>query len=390
MAHETVRDEAVGIAISVGIGVLFSSLFALGHREHAPRILLAGAITGLLIYIWLAALQRLFSARINRFAQPWRVIGHAALYMTGGVLGWLSGMVLSVNVLGIGVSIQGMPTRFGLVFLGLTALVTVIVGLSIYGYEQLQERLRTTIEQLKEAEWAEKEIALARTIQTRLLPPTLVESERFTIASRNLPAQLVAGDFYDIVRLEDGSIVLVVADVAGKGLGASLIMASVKAVLPFVAHEDARTAMSMINRKLMQELAPREFVALAFARLYPDRRVELLNAGCPEPYVVRKSGVEALVNRGERLPLGLRADAAYEPLSLQLAPGERLVLLSDGIPEAPVQGEPIGYERIAAILESMNGTPVGEAWLDMFLDRVRGVVDEGLSDDWTAVVVDVR
>jgi serine phosphatase RsbU (regulator of sigma subunit) len=92
--------------------------------------------------------------------------------------------------------------------------------------------------------------------------------------------------------------------------------------------------------------------------------------------------VRVLSATGERLPLGLKADAAYEPLTTRLETGERLLFLSDGIPEAPVKGEPLGYERV----ETMLGT--GTFSLDGFLDRVREVVDEGLSDDWTAVVVE--
>ena len=90
----------------------------------------------------------------------------------------------------------------------------------------------------------------------------------------------MAGDFYDIVRLDDGTIVIVVADVAGKGVGASLIMASVKAVLPFVAREGAQRAMSMLNAKLVNELGKREFVALAYARFNPAGR---LASSCSTP-----------------------------------------------------------------------------------------------------------
>jgi serine phosphatase RsbU (regulator of sigma subunit) len=166
-------------------------------------------------------------------------------------------------------------------------------------------------------------------------------------------------------------------------------MASVKAVLPFVAREGAPRAMSMLNEKLLGELSKREFVALAYARFDPaDGSLELLNAGFPDPYLVSPNGVRSLTATGERLPLGLRRDAVYEPLRTTLGAGERVVFLSDGIPEAPVQGEPLGYDRVAAILGGTSRETHGEAWLDAFLAGVRAAVDAGLDDDWTAVVLE--
>src|SRR5204862_108249 len=85
----------------------------------------------------------------------------------------------------------------------------------------------------------ERELEMARSIQARLLPPPTMSGEGFSLEARNMAAHYVAGDFYDFIRLDDGSIVIVVADVAGKGMGASLTMASVKAVLPFVARGGA-------------------------------------------------------------------------------------------------------------------------------------------------------
>ena len=130
-----------------------------------------------------------------------------------------------------------------------TVAVTVLVALLAQGYHQLRERLSESIEKLKESEFAEKELELARSIQSRLLPPPLVEGEGFAVTARNLPARVVAGDFYDVLRHEDGSIGIVVADVSGKGIGASLIMASVKAVFPFVANGSVDGSISTDDRQ---------------------------------------------------------------------------------------------------------------------------------------------
>jgi serine phosphatase RsbU (regulator of sigma subunit) len=384
-----VRPFSRAFPVGVTIGILFASFYAVARPDHAWPILAGGAVTGAFISIAIHLLERLFNRRIDRLAERGRMFAKGMLYLVGSLSGWLVGMLLSSHLFGFGISLESL-VRGNLVFMmGATGTVAVVVGLSFYAYELLQRRLAATIEQLKEKEWAEKELVLARSIQSRLLPPAFIEGDGFTISARNLPAEFVAGDFYDVVRLDDGTIVIVVADVAGKGVGASLIMASVKAVLPFVAREGAQRAMQMLNAKLVGELGRREFVALVYVRFQPvDGSLELLNAGFPEPYVVARDGVRALATTGERLPLGLRADVTYEPLHATLGEGERLVFVSDGIPEAPVRGEPLGYERVAALLAEVDEHARGEAWLVRFLENVRANVDDGLSDDWTAVVVE--
>lgn len=384
-----VRPFSRAVPVGIGLGVLFASFYAVAQPDRIVEILGAGAVTGAFISIAIQILERLFGRTIDRLSMRPRVVAKAVLYLIGSVTGWVAGMLLSSRLFGFGISIESLMRGNFVFTMGVTGTVAVVVGLSFYAFEVLQHRLATTIEQLKEREWAEKELALARSIQSRLLPPAFIEGDGFTISARNIPASFVAGDFYDVVRLDDGTIVIAVADVAGKGVGASLIMASVKAVLPFVAREGAQRAMSMLNAKLVTELGRREFVALAYARYQPvDGSLELLNAGFPDPYIVSATGVRSLAATGERLPLGVRRDVMYEPLRATLEPGERLVFVSDGIPEAPLDGEPLGYERLASILGAMNGSVRGEAWLERFLGEVRSAVDEGIADDWTAVVLD--
>jgi hypothetical protein len=383
------RPFSRALPVGIGLGVFFASFYVMAQPDRAWPIIGSGAITGAFISIAIHLIDRLVAERIERLPQSRRMIARGGLYLIGSIFGWLAGMLLSSRFFGFGISLGMLLHSHFVLTMGVTGTVAVVVGLAFYSFELLQQRLAKTIEQLKEHEWAEKELELARSIQSRLLPPAFIEGNGFVIAARNLPARYVAGDFYDVVRLDDGSIVIVVADVAGKGVGASLIMASVKAVLPFVARESAQRAMSMLNEKLVGELGKREFVALAYARFDPaDGSLELLNAGFPDPYLVSSNGVRSLAATGERLPLGLRRDAVYEPLRTMLGAGERVVFLSDGIPEAPVQGEPLGYDRVAAILGGTSQETRGEAWLDAFLDRVRAAVDAGLDDDWTAVVLE--
>jgi serine phosphatase RsbU (regulator of sigma subunit) len=259
--------------------------------------------------------------------------------------------------------------------------------------DMAQQRL---LETLREQEFSLKELELARDIQCRLLPPSLVQGKGFAIASRNEPARFVAGDFYDVIRHDDGSVGVVVADVAGKGIGPSLIMASVKAVMPFVAAEHSvEDTLGELNQRLISELRRREFVALAYARFEPATgRLRLANAGMPDPYLLRPGQApEEIVAPGERLPLGMRPDIRYQAVETRLLPGERLLLLSDGMPEARMQdGDPLGYERFAEILAE-TAPEAGQdlsTWLDHLLTQVLAATRKEVEDDWTALAIESR
>lgn len=256
-----------------------------------------------------------------------------------------------------------------------------------------QQRL---LETLREQEFSLKELELARDIQCRLLPPPEVAGSGWRVVARNEPARFVAGDFYDVLRPGDGSVGVVVADVAGKGIGPSLLMASVKAVLPYIAADrDVRETLQELNRRLRHELGRREFVALCLARYEPaSGRLEVGNAGLPDPYLLRAgrppgAPPEAIEVTGERLPLGLRDDVAYGSTVLTLEPGDRVLMLSDGLPEAEHQdGGPLGYERFEVRLAQQDAGASSEVWLDGLLESLRRETSTMLQDDWTALVLE--
>ncbi len=255
---------------------------------------------------------------------------------------------------------------------------------------------RRLLDDLREQELSLRELELARDIQRRLLPPPRVEGEGFTVVSRSFPARFVSGDFYDVLRHADGSVGIVVADVAGKGFGASLIMASVMAMAPFIAAErGVADTLAELNRRLFAELGKGQFVALAYARITPASGiVELANAGMPDPFVVRRDGVVAALEApGPRLPLGVRPDVPYASVTCRLDEGSRLILFSDGIAEARrPSGEPLGYDGLAGVVArsvSSGAAPVpAERWLDGVLDEAQRATGPTLDDDWTAVVVE--
>jgi serine phosphatase RsbU (regulator of sigma subunit) len=258
----------------------------------------------------------------------------------------------------------------------------------------LVERLQ--LEELVAQELGRRELEMARDVQRRLLPPPELSGPGWEIAARCLPARVVAGDFYDVLKHPDGSVDIVVADVAGKGFAASLIMASVKAMLPFVTTEGSvAESLTRLNRRLAGELGRGEFVALALARYRPhERTVELSNAGTPDPYLVRPTQApRPLSVPGPRLPLGVHAEASYGSRTWELAEDERLFLLTDGLPEArDAAGEPLGYEAFESMLgqEPFTGASPGAPWLSGLFDRVQQRTGRLPEDDWTAATLTPR
>ena len=379
------RYREAALSSLIGVGVVFLIFFARPER-FGWRLALYGALSGFSIFLSCRALFALVGDRIHRLGIP-RPLAAAGVFFFGGAAGW---GLASLAAQAVGLTRIDFSARDIRIALGIGGSMGLFFGLVFFFFGVLQERLRESVARLKEAEFAEKELELARSIQRRLLPPDAIEGDGFRVSARNLPARVVAGDFYDVFHLADGTVGLVVADVSGKGIGAALIMASVKAVVPLVAAgRSAAETLEHLNRKLAEELAPREFVALCFARYDPGSgELALANAGLPDPYRISGlAAVEALSVPGPRLPLGARRGVAYEELRMTVAPGERILFLTDGMPEArDAAGNPLGYEALARLVASSAGASID--FLDRLLASVRAATSDATDDDWTALLLE--
>jgi stage II sporulation SpoE-like protein len=379
--------RSAGISMLVGIAFVF--LVSVARPQFwGWRLALWGGLGGIVIYAFCHLLDNVVGDPIRRLRiAPDALVG-VPLYFVGGtagflattaVLKWAGWMPFAMNAGDLRTS------------LAISGGVSIFVGLLFYSFHVLRQRLEKSVERIKEQEFAEKELELARSIQSRLLPPEEISGAGYRVAARNLAARFVAGDFYDVFRLADGRLGLAVADVSGKGMGASLIMASVKAVLPLIAEgRSAAATLTELNRRLARDLAPREFVAMAYARFEPaSGALEIANAGLPDPYLLgRKGGAETLSTPGPRLPLGARAEVSYESLEVRLPPGGRLLLVTDGLPEAPTPaGEPLGYEALGRRVSAVDGGSPGSV-LDRLFQSVREATGPVLEDDWTALLLE--
>ena len=371
------------------VGIAFVFLVSVA-RPHfwGWRLALWGGLGGLVIYAFCHSLDNVVGDPIRRLRiAPDALVG-VPLYFVGGTVGFLA---TTAVLKWAGLMPFVMSAADVRISLAISGGVSISVGLLFYSFHVLRQRLEKSVERIKEQEFAEKELELARSIQSRLLPPEELSGSGYRIAARNVAARFVAGDFYDVFRLADGRLGIAVADVSGKGMGASLIMASAKAVLPLIAEgRSAAATLTELNGRLSRDLAPREFVAMAYARFEPATgALELANAGLPDPYLLARPGsVEALSVPGPRLPLGARQRVAYESLSVRLPPGGRLLLLTDGLPEAPTRsGEPLGYEALARFVAALDGASPGQV-LDRLFQSVREATRPALEDDWTALLLE--
>jgi phosphoserine phosphatase RsbU/P len=187
------------------------------------------------------------------------------------------------------------------------------------------------------------EFESARTIQSLLIPAKPPSTPGFAIESVYLPASEVGGDFFQIVPASDGSLLVVVGDVSGKGLKAAMTVSAIIGALRGCAARKPAEVLAHLNCVLHGQITG--FVTCTGALISADGSMSLANAGNPAPYC---NGEELAVDSG--LPLGIVANSDYSETSYQLNPGDHLTFLSDGVVEATNEhGELFGFDRTQAI-----------------------------------------
>jgi serine phosphatase RsbU (regulator of sigma subunit) len=235
----------------------------------------------------------------------------------------------------------------------------------------------------------EDELALARRIQARLLPPGPPEVEGLELAGTSESAREVGGDYYDYLPLGDGRVALVIADVSGKGVGAALLMSGFRASLMSqdLANADPAKVLGQLNRFLHRSVEPGKFVT-AFLGVLDGRsgRFVYCNAGHNAPLRVGADGAITQLETGG-LILGILDDSPYEVGETVLLPGERLVLFTDGVTEAADESdEQWGEERLIELLRSVPREPCAGVVARIVVEVRRFEGARGASDDVTLIV----
>ncbi|HVO13143.1 MAG TPA: SpoIIE family protein phosphatase [Vicinamibacteria bacterium] len=208
----------------------------------------------------------------------------------------------------------------------------------------------------------EKEMALARQIQLMLLPEKLPRIPGYSVFASNDPSRAVSGDLYEFQgRAQGDEEVVVIADVSGKGMAASLLAASFDALLvgPIEVGYPPSRICSLVSRRLFQRTPPERYVTAFIAVLEPaSGRLGYTNAGHNPALLVRADrSVQRLPANG--VPIGLFASMQYEGAEVTLGPGDLVVLYTDGITEAAnPAGEEFGLERLQAVVGQQAREPL--------------------------------
>lgn len=236
----------------------------------------------------------------------------------------------------------------------------------------------------QQRELLNREAQEARTIQQSLLPKGAPSIPGFSISGMSIPAGAVGGDWYDFIPLDRGRWGLVLADVAGKGTAAALLMSATRGMLRSLA-EAACTpgeVLSKLNRLLVEDFPAGRFVTMVYAVLDPARRTMVLaNAGHPAPLLIT-SGKSQFLDTERGLPLGI-GTGDFSESEIPLPEGSRLMFYSDGISEASnAEQEEYGSSRLENRLAKADVSTEG------VLEDVRSFSGEtGVTDDATVILV---
>jgi serine phosphatase RsbU (regulator of sigma subunit) len=257
----------------------------------------------------------------------------------------------------------------------------------VNAYRELQAAQARLIEQ----ERFEYELRTARQIQERMLPKALPSIGGWSLSSCWHPARSVGGDFYDCFPAGDGRVAFVLGDVTGKGIPAALVMATTCSLVRFVAEQlhTPGAMLARINDRIAADIPDKMFATCVIAVLEPATgHLRFANAGHNLPLVRGQDGVRSLRARG--MPLGLLPEMVYEEEEAVIAPGELLLLYSDGIVEARnPQREFFGEQRLAAHLTAWTPERDLTAMLCEAVTQFAGS-DRAQEDDIAMFVIERR
>ncbi len=253
------------------------------------------------------------------------------------------------------------------------------------------ENARLYEEVAKQEKRLERDLAMARELQFRLLPQSKPVIENLEIAAKFAPARAIGGDLYDFVSYSMSRTAIIIGDVSGKGAPAAIYAALVSGILRSHApiEPSASEMLSAVNFSLGERRIDGQFVSIIYA-IWDDRSriLQVANSGLPRPVYCHNDNVEMIEATG--LPLGLFDDAEYDEFSFQASPGDLFVFFSDGILDATnYAGDLFGRRRVEDIVRcsAASAQDVVDAIFKAVADHSAGVET---FDDQTVVAIRVK
>ena len=247
------------------------------------------------------------------------------------------------------------------------------------------------LEEQRAKQHMEEELDVARRIQQSLLPRHLPEEGWFVVRGSSVSTYQVGGDYYDVAAIGPETWSMVVADVSGKGVSSALLASFLQgAFLSATAATDIPEVLSRINTFLSDRSEHGKYATMFYSKLDSSGRLTYANAGHCAPLVLRSTGeMEKL--EATSLPVGLLAGTQFVPDCRDLAPGDRIVLYTDGVTEAQnYDGDFFGIGRLLDAIQRAGGAHCAElhaAIQKAVLDFTAGAEQ---ADDLTLVVLEYR
>jgi serine phosphatase RsbU (regulator of sigma subunit) len=239
----------------------------------------------------------------------------------------------------------------------------------------------------------EEELKIAGEIQKRMLPDASPHTKYFYIYPRIDPAIEIGGDFYDFFEMpsEEGKeLGIIIGDVSGHGIPGALLMSAAHTICQtqVLNLKDVDQVMEEANKLLVRETKKRSFVGLIYARLLPDKRITISNAGLPFPlyYDHHKNKVSFIESDGGRFPLGISDDPHYNPMSFSIDEGDMILFYTDGVVEVKNKNnEFFSFERLKDTFARFAKLEPEEIYTNIISDLKRFSGNTHFEDDMTLV-----
>ena len=250
-------------------------------------------------------------------------------------------------------------------------------------FNKMSESVVGLMSQVTEKERLDKEIEIAREVQTHLFPREMPSIKRIELAGSCLPARHVSGDYYDFIPYGDSLLDIVIADISGKGISAALLMANLQSSIRSHAvyqnaqedgNEPIAKAMAAINRQLYKHTSPDKFATLVLTRVdSASLTATYCNAGHNPPLLISQGEVRTLGTGG--IVAGLFEDPEYDEETVALRTGDLLVFYTDGVVEAEdPAGDQFEEERLEKLVRENSF---------LTAEDIRGLILQDVMD-WAA------
>jgi len=238
----------------------------------------------------------------------------------------------------------------------------------------------------------ERDLAMARELQFRLLPPTPPKLQNLEIAAKFVPARAIGGDLYDFVNYSLSRTAIVIGDVSGKGAPAAIYAALVSGILRSHAPMEPGPAemLRAVNFSLGERRIDGQFVSIIYAVWDdPNRTLQVASSGLPRPIYCHAGKTEVIEATG--LPLGLFDDAEYDEFTFHADPGDLFVFFSDGILDARNRGgELFGRSRVEQTVARCSMEAAGSVVATLFKEVTEYAAEVEAFDDQTVVAIKVK